>query len=74
MVSELPFNRVAEMLGGTNMVLKRWRKNTRQQQFFFDEKTKTIRNNYWKNNCLDIKSKGNSNNIRTTTGINSRWW
>jgi hypothetical protein len=26
-VSELPFNRVAEMLGGTNMVLKRWRKN-----------------------------------------------
>jgi hypothetical protein len=24
-VSELPFNRVIEMLGGTNMVLKRWR-------------------------------------------------
>jgi hypothetical protein len=29
-VSELPFNRVAEMLGGTNLVLKRWRKNQRQ--------------------------------------------
>jgi len=74
MVSELPFNRVAEMLGGTNMVLKRWRKNTRQQQFWFDEKSKTIRNNYWKNYCLDIQSNGNSNNLRTTSGINSRWW
>jgi hypothetical protein len=30
LVSELPFNRVAEMLGGTNMVLKRWRNNQRQ--------------------------------------------
>ena len=29
-VSELPFNRVAEMLGGTNMVLKRWRNNQRK--------------------------------------------
>jgi hypothetical protein len=74
LVSELPFNRVAEMLGGTNMVLKRWRKNTRQQQFFFDEVTKTVRNNYWKNYCLDIQSNGNSNNLRTTSGINSRWW
>jgi hypothetical protein len=74
LVSELPFNRVAEMLGGTNMVLKRWRKNTRQQQFWFDEVSKTIRNNYWKNYCLDIQSNGNSNNLRTTSGINSRWW
>jgi len=74
LVSELPMNKVAEMLGGTNMVLKRWRKNTRQQQFFFDEKTKTIRNNYWKNYCLDIQSNGNSNNLRTVSSINSRWW
>jgi hypothetical protein len=73
-VSQLPFNRVAEMLGGAQVVLKRWRKNTRQQQFFFDEVTKTIRNNYWKNYCLDIQSNGNSNNLRTTSGINSRWW
>jgi hypothetical protein len=28
-VSQLPFNRVVEMLGGTNLVLKRWRNNTR---------------------------------------------
>jgi hypothetical protein len=74
LVSELPFNRVAEMLGGTNMVLKRWRNNQRQQQFFFDEVTKTIRNNYWKNYCLDIQGNGSSTNLRTTSGINSRWW
>jgi hypothetical protein len=62
------------MLGGTNMVLKRWRNNQRQQQFFFDEVSKTIRNNYWKNYCLDIQSNGRSNNLRTVSGINSRWW
>jgi hypothetical protein len=45
LVSELPFNRVAEMLGGANMILKRWRNNAKQQQFFFDEVTKTVRNN-----------------------------
>ena len=73
LVSELPFNRVAEMLGGTNMVLKRWRNNQRQQQFFFDEVTKTIRNNYWKNYAIEIQSNGNSNNLKTA-GINSRWW
>jgi hypothetical protein len=27
LVSEMPFNRVIEMLGGTNLVLKRWRNN-----------------------------------------------
>jgi hypothetical protein len=72
-VSELPFNRVAEMLGGTNMVLKRWRNNVRQQQFWFDEVTKTVRNNYWKNYAIEIQSNGNSNNLKTA-GINSRWW
>jgi hypothetical protein len=74
LVSELPFNRVAEMLGGTNMVLKRWRNNQRQQQFFFDEVKKVVRNNYWKNYCWDIQGNGGSTNFRTTSGINSRWW
>jgi hypothetical protein len=74
MVSELPFNRVVEMLGGTNLVLKRWRKNVRQQQFYFDEVTKTIRNNNWKNYCLDIQSNGGSSNLKTTSSITSKWW
>jgi hypothetical protein len=29
-VSELPFNRVAECIGANNVVLKRWRKNVTQ--------------------------------------------
>jgi hypothetical protein len=43
-VSELPFNRVAEMHGNANVWLKRWRNNAKGQQFWFDEVTKTIRN------------------------------
>jgi hypothetical protein len=72
-VSELPFNRVAEMHGNTQVNLKRWRKNTRQQQWWFDEVSKTVRNNYWKNYALDIQGNGGSSNLRTA-GINSRWW
>jgi hypothetical protein len=73
-VSQMPMNRVIEMLGGTNLVLKRWRKNVRQQQFWFDEVSKTIRNNYLKNYCIDIQSNGGSSNLRTVSSINSRWW
>jgi hypothetical protein len=73
-VSELPFNRVAEMHGNTQVNLKRWRKNTRQQQWWFDEVSKTVRNNYWKNYALDIQGNGGSNNLRTTSSITSRWW
>jgi hypothetical protein len=48
------------MLGGTNVVLKRWRNNAKNQQFWFDEVSKTIRNNHWKNYCLDIAGNGGS--------------
>jgi hypothetical protein len=44
MVSELPFNRVAECHGAANVWLKRWRNNVRAQQWYFDEITKTLRN------------------------------
>jgi hypothetical protein len=75
LVSQLPFNRVAEMHGNTNVWLKRWRNNVAQQQWWFDEKTKTVRNNYgpWKGYALEIQGNGGSNNLRAA-GINSRWW
>jgi hypothetical protein len=73
-VSELPFNRVAECIGANNIVLKRWRNNVTQQQFFFDEKTKTIRSKTWTNYALEIQSNGGSSNLRVTSGITSRWW
>jgi hypothetical protein len=43
LVSELPFNRVAESIGANNVTLKRWRNNVLAQQFYFDENSKTIR-------------------------------
>jgi hypothetical protein len=52
--SRMPFQRVAECHGRNNVWLKRWRKNSKQQQWFFDEVTKTIRNNLWKTHSLDI--------------------
>jgi hypothetical protein len=45
----------------------------RHQQWFFDEVTKTIRSNYWKNYCLEIDGSGNGRWMRNR-GINSRWW
>jgi len=72
-VSELPFNRVAECHGANNVWLKRWRNNVRAQQWYFDGVSKTIKNNNWKSHSLDIQSNGGSTNIRCTT-TNSRWW
>jgi hypothetical protein len=56
-----------------NTVHQRWRKNVRAQQWYFDEVSKTIKNNNWRSHSLDIQSNGNSSNIRCTT-TNSRWW
>jgi hypothetical protein len=71
--SRMPMQRVAECHGANNVWLKRWRKNTNAQQWYFDEVSKTIKNNHWKSHSLDIQSNGGSSNIRCTT-TNSRWW
>jgi len=65
--------RIIECIGANNVTLKRWRNNVRQQQWYFDNVSKTIKNNYWKSHSLDIQSNGGSTNIRCTT-TNSRWW
>jgi hypothetical protein len=49
MISELsygayPFDRMMEMLGNTQVLLKRWRVNQKAQQWWFDEVSKTVRN------------------------------
>jgi len=53
--------RVAEMLGGTNIVLKRYVKNRLAQRFSFDCVSKTVRSEQWKNYVMDIQNNGNSN-------------
>jgi hypothetical protein len=52
--SRMPMKRVAECHGANNVWLKRWRKNTTAQQWYFDEVSKTIKNNHWKSHSLDI--------------------
>jgi len=74
LVSRLPMKRVAECVGASNIQLKRYVKGRAAQTFFFDGKSKTIRSNHWKNYAMEIQSSGNSNNLKVTSGINSRWW
>jgi hypothetical protein len=74
MVSRLPLKRVIESIGANNMVIKRYTKGRLAQQFWFDEKSKTIRSQQWKNYCVEIQSNGGSTNVRMTSGITSRWW
>jgi hypothetical protein len=67
--SRLPMRRVAECIGASYLRLKRWRNNTKAQQWYFDGVDKTIHNNNWKSHVLDIKS----GQLRMA-GQNSRWW
>jgi hypothetical protein len=71
----MPMERVMEVHGAGWTRLNRWAKNkARQQQFFFDQRTKTIHNNYWKNYVINIHSNGGHPYIIATSTINSRWW
>jgi hypothetical protein len=54
MVSRLPMKRVVEAVGANNMVIKRYVKGRLGQQFFFDEASKTIRSQQWKNYAVEI--------------------
>jgi hypothetical protein len=74
MVSRLPLHRVAEAVGASNVQLRRYVKGRTAQQFFFDGVSKTIKSQQWKNYCVEIQSNGGNENVRMTSGINSRWW
>jgi hypothetical protein len=67
-------NRVAESPGANNIQLKRWRKNAKQQMFWFDCKTKQVYSENWKNYCMEIQSNGGNKNLRMTSTCKSRWW
>jgi hypothetical protein len=66
--------RVAEVHGANNVWLKRYSKGRAAQQFFFDQKSKQIRSNHWKNYCMEIQSNGNNKNLRFSSTCSSRWW
>jgi len=67
--SRMPMKRVAECIGASNVTLKRFRKNVRQQQWYFDPVSKTLKNNYWKSHSLHLQG----SNIRCLS-TTSRWW
>lgn len=66
--SKLPMGRVAECVGASNVVLKRFVKNRRSQLWRFDGKTKQILNGKWRNYAMTISG----SNLRVTVGT-SRW-
>jgi hypothetical protein len=45
--SRLPMQRVAECVGANNIVLKKWAKGRKAQQFRYDPVSKTIKGMYW---------------------------
>jgi hypothetical protein len=69
----MPMNRVAEAISANNIALKTLVRSRASQQFFFDEKTKTIKSQQWKGYSLNIYNSGNSNNLQLLT-TNARWF
>ena len=73
-VSRLPMKRVVQCHGATHVRLNRYIINRKDQQYYFDPVSKTIRSNNWKNYAMEIQSNGGHANLRFTSTINSRWW
>jgi phage/plasmid primase-like uncharacterized protein len=70
----MPMKRVVEMVGASNIVLKRYAKGRAAQQFVFDGTKKLIQGNHWKNYCISIQGNGGNSNIRAEANCPSRWW
>jgi len=71
--SKMAMGRVVECWGASNIILSDYVKGRRGQQFWFDEKTKTIKSQQWQDRSLTIQGNGRSFNVYMTT-TNSRWF
>jgi len=71
--SKMPMQRVVECWGANNIILPDYVKGRRGQQFFFDEKSKTIKSQQWQDRSLNIQGNGRSFNVNMQ-GTTSRWW
>jgi len=74
MRSRMPMRRVMRCHGNGWIHLNRWVKGRQDQLFWFDEKTKTVRNQQWKNSAIERHSKGGHPYLRATGTITGRWW
>jgi len=70
-VSALSSERYLDILG-RNMVIKTPNGRT-SQQWYFDQKSRTIKSMYRKNWSWDIAGSGKSNNMHAWN-TNSKWW
>jgi hypothetical protein len=71
--SRMPMRRVIECVSNAYLRHKRWYKNRKAQHWVFNNVSKTIQGNYWKNRAIEITSNGKSQTLRMNTP-NSRWW
>lgn len=67
--SRLPMQRVAECVGANNVVLKKYAKGRKAQQWRFDPVSKTIRSMYWTSYAFSLEG----SNLRCRSH-NSRWF
>jgi hypothetical protein len=66
--SKMPMNRVAECVGANNIVLKKYAKGRKAQQFQFDPVSKTIKGMYWTSYGFSMEGQ----NLRCRT-LSSKW-
>jgi hypothetical protein len=67
------FKRCNELVGAFHLRLKRCVKNRKEQQYYFDGATKTIKSERYKDRSLNIEANGGNKNFKMR-GTNSRWW
>jgi len=72
-ITKMGSGRAIEVTGGRNLVLKWKRFNHVSQQFFFDNATKTIKSQQYKDRSLDIQNAGKSSNLQIWS-TNGRWF
>jgi len=71
--SRSPMGRFVECWGASNIILSNYVKGKLGMQFYFDEVSKTIKSQQWKDRSITIQSNGRSYNLYMTT-TNSRWF
>jgi hypothetical protein len=75
LVTKMDSERIVECQGASALRLKRAAplRNNLAQHFFFDEVSKTIKSQQWKDRSLTIQNNGRSNNLYMSP-TNSRWF
>jgi hypothetical protein len=72
-ISKLSFGRALTVVGGRNVVIQAKKYKNVGQQFYFDNATKTIKSQQYKDKSIDIQNSGTSRNVQIWK-TNGRWW